>query len=158
MSDEMVTMLVYYYYFFYLQFLGIFQIDLMLRVWKSSKTRTSMLKGYSSLLGYVIWKEWFKNILFLVKNVTFNGADYHIDDFIIENETIAAKISKIYISTEKDMVLICFDLYNIAFDENLAAYKVEEYRGNELDFVINFTNFPSSCHDVCGNIFIKKRI
>lgn len=96
--------------------------------------------------------------LFSAKSVKFNGSEYKIGDFLIENETIAAKIEKLYVSQVKDMVVLCFSLYTISYDQNLLAYKVSDYRGTELDLIVNFKNGPSSCHNVGGNIFIKKRI
>lgn len=93
-----------------------------------------------------------------MKNVTYNGLKYKIGDFIIENENLAAKISKLYVSEINDIVVLCFELFSISYDENLYAYKIGDFCGNEIDLLTNFQNHPSSCHSVGGSIFIKTKM
>lgn len=91
--------------------------------------------------------------------MVFNGTEYRLEDLIIDNDGIATKIKKIYISLEDDIALICFDVHQIELDINLLAYKVaEQSHGNEIDWITNFHNVPASQHRVAQFIFIKNRI
>lgn len=113
-------------------------------------------------LSLVILKYLFKfinyNNIFLGKSVIFDGLKYKIDDFIVENDIFAAKITEIYGSEIRDLAILRFDLYNIEFDHNLRAFEVGERYGTEVDFINNFKNPPICSHHVADRTFLINKV